>query len=203
MSSPFDGRRYSPAKIGIALFLCAAGAAVTIFAARRLDRIVAGLRGNQAAPPPAVTVSPDALTAGNIAASALRRAATTGNAAAARAALARGILADHRDRLGNTPLCLAARNGRIQVMQVLLQAGADPNARCVAGRTPLHFAAEGHQLGAVIELLSRHADATSRDSAGQTPGDLAARRPGPILQQFAACQVLQLAELAAAPSRAN
>jgi hypothetical protein len=198
MSGPYDTGRKHTTKIALALFLGVSGAAVAFVAIRTFDRITTPPKSSQAPPSPAWPAARDGLTQASIAAGTLRRAATVGDARAASIVLARGgISPDVRDRPGNTPLCLAAQYGHIDVMQILLQAGADPNARCAAAQTPLHFAAEGHHIAAVLELLARRADPRSRDSAGQTPRDRALALPGPILQQFAVYQILQLAEIAA------
>ncbi len=45
------------------------------------------------------------------------------------------------NRLGETPLHLAAENGHLNCLKTLLAAGADPNAVTPGGRTPLHEAA--------------------------------------------------------------
>ena len=68
-------------------------------------------------------------------------------------------LANARDRIGCTPLFLAAWTGYPVVVEQLLQAGADPNVRSRAGQTPLDTSTthiwEGEQR-AVARLLIEH-----------------------------------------------
>ena len=68
-------------------------------------------------------------------------------------------LANARDRIGCTPLFLAAWIGYPVVVERLLQAGADPNVRSRAGQTPLDTSAthiwEGEQR-TVARLLLAH-----------------------------------------------
>lgn len=73
--------------------------------------------------------------------------------------LKRGLASvNSRDSEGNTPLMIAASNGRIPLMNLLLSRGAWVNAQNDLGYTPLMLAAmEGHQE-AVKLLLSWGAD---------------------------------------------
>ena len=50
------------------------------------------------------------------------------------------------DRLGRTPLHLAAANGNSEALQLLLQHGYQPNVRTKKGESPLLMAArQGHE----------------------------------------------------------
>ena len=79
-----------------------------------------------------------------------------------------------------TPLHLAARQGYLEIAQLLLQSGADPNRRQdPTGSTPLHLAVE-HQHEKVTRLLleqGANPNLAARDGEGQTlaPLQLAAR----------------------------
>lgn len=58
---------------------------------------------------------------------------------------------------------VAARNGRLQIIQLLLEDGADPQQKAKNGDTPLHFACKyGHQK--VVEALLSHVRKTKSDS---------------------------------------
>lgn len=64
---------------------------------------------------------------------------------------------DSADESGNTPLCLAAKNGSADayyMVSELLRYGADPNITDGKGYAPLHYAAETGNL-AVVESLIR------------------------------------------------
>ena len=75
-----------------------------------------------------------------------------------------------------TPLTIAAREGRLDACDLLLQHGADPNVRDSNQSTPLHAAGRPwwQQNAEVAKLLLRAgADRTARDKDGNTPEDLA------------------------------
>ena len=91
---------------------------------------------------------------------------------AVRAALAAhpGLL-DARDRLGSTPLHLAAFRGSSGMLELFLDAGAPVDALELESRsTPLHWAAEAGQGEIVRLLLERGASLEQRDAwFGLTP----------------------------------
>ena len=69
----------------------------------------------------------------------------------------------------NTPLHIAARDGREAAVTLLLSAKADVNKTSSDGWTPLRWAAcDGHEA-AVSLLLSAKADVNATDSYGKTP----------------------------------
>jgi ankyrin repeat protein len=75
---------------------------------------------------------------------------------------------------GWTPLQLAARHGRIEVVRLLLEKGANVNARDAGGVTPLHEAAGPAGPVAVVRLLlEKEANVYAQDDDGKTPLDLA------------------------------
>jgi ankyrin repeat protein len=65
----------------------------------------------------------------------LLAAASNGHGELAREALDAGAAVDVRDGEGATPLMLAARNGKVAIVDLLLIAGADPGAVDAEGRT--------------------------------------------------------------------
>jgi ankyrin repeat protein len=74
-------------------------------------------------------------------------------------------------KMGQTPLHLAASNGRGKVVQMLVETlGADKEARDKYEQTPLHLAAE-NGLEKVVQMLveTLGADKETRDKHGQTP----------------------------------
>ena len=79
-----------------------------------------------------------------------------------------GADVDLRDAKGNTPLILAAFNGRELAVQMLLAHGADLKAGNPAGETALHWAACNRRE--VIQALVRAGAAVdARDASGRTP----------------------------------
>ena len=71
-----------------------------------------------------------------------------------------------------TPLLLAVRVGRKNIIAFLLEKGADPNQADPEGNTPLHYAAALNNPSAVQALLEAKADPSIRSKAGKRPSDL-------------------------------
>ena len=68
-----------------------------------------------------------------------------------------------------TPLILAARDGRVDLIPVLVKQGADPNQRAgVNGWTPLMHAVHKNQKGSISALLDAGADVNGRGADGST-----------------------------------
>jgi ankyrin repeat protein len=72
------------------------------------------------------------------------------------------------DRLGRTPLHVAANEGSFDDASRLVRAGADLNAQDDNGWTPLHFAAQSGALQIASLLLASGADVDRRDSNGNS-----------------------------------
>lgn len=70
---------------------------------------------------------------------------------------------------GTTPLHIAARNGRREVVEVLLGAGADVGVVDGVGNTPLFAAIGGGHADVVDVLLRYEARVNAANQAGQTP----------------------------------
>jgi ankyrin repeat protein len=82
----------------------------------------------------------------------------------------RGLPVDVPDRVGTTPLMVAAAFGNVDVAEALLDAGANPNAHDAAnGTAPLHFAALAGHAAIVRLLLGRGAAIAIRDGHGESP----------------------------------
>lgn len=70
-----------------------------------------------------------------------------------------------------TPLNIACRAGRTDVVEMLLEAGADPNLMNKFGRTPLHHAVEARSLSCVQALVSHGADVNQTAVVNFVPWD--------------------------------
>jgi ankyrin repeat protein len=81
---------------------------------------------------------------------------------------------------GYPPLCLAAREGRLNAVRYLLDHGADLNARDEVGNTALGEASYYGQMPVIKELLSRGANINTLSSTG-TPLDIALSRSNDLV----------------------
>ncbi|MFN2254630.1 MAG: ankyrin repeat domain-containing protein [Candidatus Promineifilaceae bacterium] len=109
-----------------------------------------------------------------------------GNAAAVEELLNGGVDPDFVDQWGNNaPLPLAAKEGRLEIVQLLVEAGADVNNSTMNGRTPfgsaltaapaLLYAAAWDHLDIVEFLLANGADPNAvEEGDGGTPLQIAA-----------------------------
>ena len=110
----------------------------------------------------------------------LHRAVSKEDVTSVRVELGKGADPNRKDPARLTPLHVAARQGYLEIAQLLLQSGADPNRRQdPTGSTPLHLAVE-HQHEEVTRLLleqGANPNLAARHGEGQTlaPLQLAAR----------------------------
>ncbi|OAF13853.1 hypothetical protein AYJ54_43290 [Bradyrhizobium centrolobii] len=80
-----------------------------------------------------------------------------------------GASVDARDRFGARPLSHAARNGHLEMIDLLLARGAPINARNLAGATALYFAAERGRVAVAQRLIERGADLKLTGRSGISP----------------------------------
>lgn len=88
------------------------------------------------------------------------------------------------NRLGVTPLAVAATNGNAEMIGVLATAGADVNALDTAGEPPLWAAVRSGKLDAVKVLVDRGASLTFKDSVQQSTLMLAVRENHPDIVKY-------------------
>lgn len=100
---------------------------------------------------------------------------TPDDPSAALFAINAGANVNARNKLGDTPLLIAARNGRVNVLKVLLDNGAEINARDDRGETALMRASSNVAVGdgpndvkAVRLLIAGGADVNLKDNNGYT-----------------------------------
>jgi ankyrin repeat protein len=100
------------------------------------------------------------------------------------------------DANGNTALHHAARNGDIQVVELLVNRGADVDIQDQGGNTALHLAAANGNVEVVELLVNRGADINIQNLNGQIADDLANQNnhhnaaPANILQDNALAQLM-------------
>lgn len=110
---------------------------------------------------------------------ALIEAAASGELAAVRESLARGVAPDVRDVDGTTALHWAVRFDHRAVIEALLEAGADVSARDRYGMTPIALAAINGSDRVLTRLLEAGADSNTRLPDGETVLIAAARTGAP------------------------
>lgn len=99
-------------------------------------------------------------------------ACQTGNLQQVQDFLRKGIDLEQRDsvRTGRTPLYVACKFGRLDIVRVLIHRGADVNVQTADERsTPLHIAVKRGHVNVVCELLKHDVNITLRTFLGFTP----------------------------------
>ena len=92
--------------------------------------------------------------------------------------IAHGADVNAEDKLGDTPLHLAARLEHNDIVEILLDCGANVNALNLAKRSALFEAARLHRQQIVESLLSHGAEVNLMDELGFTPLLFAFQRKG-------------------------
>jgi ankyrin repeat protein len=96
----------------------------------------------------------------------------------------RGADVDSRDRLGRTPLLVAADHKQLEVVRLLLDNGADVNAQMRNGDTALHLSSYNMKVDVTQLLLERGANFNALDADGKTPRQVARRRGNRKVAEF-------------------
>ena len=80
------------------------------------------------------------------------------------------LLANSKDRYGNTLLFLAVLDGKIEMAKCLIDNGADVDMKSTSdGATPLHLAAIYGEIEIVKSLIDNGAQVDLKDPVGSTP----------------------------------
>ncbi len=99
----------------------------------------------------------------------LVKAISAGDRAAVVAMLDGGVGVEQADFFGQSPMFVAARDGKADIIALLLARGVDVNAPVQDGRGPLYYAASNARAEAVRVLIARGANVNAIDGYGQTP----------------------------------
>ena len=95
-----------------------------------------------------------------------------------------GIDVNIKDIYGNTPLCVAAHNGHLNIVQFLVDKGADINIKSNQGFAPLYVAAHNGHLNIVQFLVDKGADINIKSNQGFAPLYVAAHNGHLNIVQF-------------------
>jgi len=157
------------AKLGRTLIvaLLVIGAPVIAAAAGDTRLADAAMKGDRAAVRTLLGEKVDVNALGTDGTPALHWAVRTDDLETARLLLTSGADAKLPNRLGLTPLAIAAGNGNAAMLKVLLDAGADANAADPTGETTLMTAARIGVVDAIQLLLDRGATVDAREDGFQ------------------------------------
>jgi ankyrin repeat protein len=95
-------------------------------------------------------------------------AISDGAVAKATALIDGGISPSGRDSVGQTPIFVAARDGKAEIVKLLASRGVDIDAPIYDGRRPLYWAADGGHLDTVRALLRLGVTIDARDNYNST-----------------------------------
>jgi ankyrin repeat protein len=112
---------------------------------------------------------PPARTVSTMASNKLIVATQAGDAAAVSKAIAAGEKLDASSLGGMTALHWAAKNGSMEIIDILLENEADPNAGNKVGKTPVAIAAESGHMTVLERLVAEGGKIDTTDEIGGTP----------------------------------
>ena len=102
-------------------------------------------------------------------AEALFRSIENGDTAEFTRLLDSGVRVSEKNKLGETPLYVAAEKGEVEMARMLITRGADAKARTPNGETVLHAAAMIESAVLTTELIQAGAEVNAANSDGETP----------------------------------
>jgi ankyrin repeat protein len=102
-------------------------------------------------------------------AEALFRSIENGDTAEFTRLLDAGVGVSERNRLGETPLYVAAEKGQIEMARTLITKGADAKARTPNGETVLHAASMIESAALMNDLIQAGAEVNAANNDGETP----------------------------------
>ena len=102
-------------------------------------------------------------------AEALFRSIENGNFAELSRLVDTGIDLSTKNRLGETPLYVAAEKGELEMAKLLIARGADAKAQTPNGESVLHAAAMIESTALMTALIEAGADKNSANNDGETP----------------------------------
>jgi hypothetical protein len=106
----------------------------------------------------------------------LNQAAVDGELDRVKSLVSGGADVNSKNRMGMTPLVVAAMNSRTAVCEFLVASGADLNAKDGQGRTALYFAVDRNNKELAELLLKKGADVNIATGAGENAFSLAKKK---------------------------
>ena len=111
-------------------------------------------------------------------------------------ALCRPELINVQNKRGETPVYIAASEGKGECLAQLIAAGADVHTSDIFGQTPVYVAAAKGRAGSLAQLIAAGANVNTANKEGRTPVWIAARygKDGCLAQLIAAHAKVNIAD---------